>query len=151
MPSDATPPIAVQFGWYLLVGGLCTVVDLGGFWLLTGAGVPLMLAAPASYLTGTVAHYFLSYLLVFQRGRHGRAEELGRLALVSLVGLGLNSLAVYGFVQLGASGLLAKTVAVPCVLGWNFLARRAFVFQPVMPEVTREVSERAIDRWRGGA
>jgi putative flippase GtrA len=149
MPPLAADHPAVQLSWYLLVGCLCTAVDLGCFVLLTRLEVSLLVATPASFLAGTVANYFLSYSLAFQRGRFSRAHEITRLFAVSLVGLTLNSTAVYAFVQLGLSGLVAKVVAVPCVLGWNFLARRTFVFRRELPEATRELSERAIDALRG--
>jgi putative flippase GtrA len=125
--------IGVQFGWYLVVGGLSTVVDIGGFWLLRQLGLSMLLASPTSFLSGTVCNYFLSYTLAFTRGRHERGPEVGAFAIVVLVGLILNSGFAFLFVSWGAAEVLAKTAAVPCVLAWNFLGRRWFVFHPEIP------------------
>lgn len=128
--------IGAQFAVYLVVGGLSTVVDIGGFWLLQHQGLGFWLAAPTSFLAGTAFNYVLSYLLAFRRGRFDRRHEVGRLAVVVVIGLVLNALVAAGFVQLGLSALLGKTLAVPCVLAWNFLGRRWLVFHAELPDTT---------------
>ena len=128
--------IGVQFLAYLVVGGLSTVVDLGGFALLRWLGLAVMAAAPTSFVAGTVFNYFASYVLAFRRGLYERGEEIGRLFAVAVVGLVLNTGFVWLFVRLGIDPLLAKTIAVPCVLAWNFLGRRWLVFHRELPDLT---------------
>ena len=142
----ARTDIAVQFGWYLLVGATCFAVDIGSFVGLRGAGWPVIAASPASFLLGTTANYFLSYLLAFRRADRARGAELSRLLVVALVGLALNSLFVWIFVALGLAAVLAKVLAVPLVLAWNFLGRRALVFTDQLPDGTWEISNRLAER-----
>lgn len=137
--------IYVQFGLYLVVGGSSTVVDLGGFAFLQWLGVSVVLASPTSFVAGTVFNYFASYIVAFQRGRFSRSGEVARLFAVALVALLLNSLCVWLFLRFTTlSPQLAKTLAVPCVLLWNFLGRRWLVFHKEMPEATYRASKRLI-------
>ena len=124
---------AQQFVAYLVVGGLSSLVDVGGFVLISRAlGRPL-LASALSFTAATLANYFLSYMIAFVRARFSRAGEIWRIAAISVAGLGVNTLAMWAGLLLGAPPLLAKIVAVPIVLVWNFLGRRLFVFQTDLP------------------
>jgi putative flippase GtrA len=137
--------IGVQFLAYLVVGGSSTFVDLGGFALLQWLGVPLMVASASSFVAGTLFNYFASYALAFRRGLYGRTEEVSRLFVVALVGLLLNSAFVWVFVHLlGVPPMWAKTIAVPCVLAWNFLGRRWLVFHKELPDLTWDASTRLL-------
>lgn len=137
--------IGVQFAVYLFVGGASTLVDLGGFALLRWLGVAVLIASPTSFVAGTVFNYFASYALAFRRGLFGRAEEVSRLFGVALVALALNSAFVWAFVALaGLDAMWAKTLAVPCVLAWNFLGRRWLVFHKELPDRTWAASNRLI-------
>ena len=72
---------------------------------------------------------------------------IGRLLVVALVALALNTGLVWVFVAtLGLDALVAKAVAIPCLLGWNFLARRWLVFRPEIPEGTRRLGRAVADR-----
>jgi len=136
--------IGVQFGWYLVVGGLSTVVDLGGFWLLRTAGLAFVVASPASFLAGTSCNYVLSTRIAFARGRFDRVGEIAAFVAVVIVGLVLNSAVAWLFVQAGVFGVIAKAIAIPFVLGWNFLGRRWLVFEPELPDGTYALTRRAL-------
>ena len=137
--------IGVQFAVYLFVGGASTLVDLGGFALLRWLGVAVLIASPTSFVAGTVFNYFASYALAFRRGLFGRAEEVSRLFAVALIALVLNSAFVWAFVSLGAlDPMWAKTLAVPCVLAWNFLGRRWLVFHKELPDLTWSAGTRLV-------
>lgn len=137
--------IGVQFLAYLVVGGSSTVVDLGGFAFLRWLGLGVMVASPTSFVAGTVFNYFASYLLAFRRGLYGRSEEIGRLFAVAIVGLVLNTAFVWVFVTwVGLDPLWSKTLAVPCVLAWNFLGRRWLVFHKELPDLTWAASTRLV-------
>jgi putative flippase GtrA len=121
--------MVAQFSWYLVVGGLAFFVDIGVFVALSRLGVTLIPASIAGFVLATIANYFLSYFLAFQRGRFGRTHELARLFLVAGVGLVLNTAIVWLLAELlDVPPVIAKVVAVPIVLVWNFLGRRLFVF-----------------------
>ena len=126
--------IAIQFVGYVFVGGLSTMLDIGGAWTLAKMGMPILLASAAGFTIGSFINYILSYRILFRRGRFSRREEVVRLFGVSLVGLALNTLFVWAAMTfIGAVLVVAKAIAIPIVLIWNFYARRILVFYPEPP------------------
>jgi putative flippase GtrA len=149
----------MQFLLYLIVGGLSFLVDIGTFVALRRATMPVIPASVASFIVATVANYLLSILLAFERGRFSRHVELMRFLSVVLVGLALNTGLVWCFVySLAIHPTVAKIAAVPIVLIWNYLGRRALVFDDRIPASivlqcrigTLAVDQR-VGRHRGGA
>src|SRR5712672_2265180 len=116
----------MQFLLYLIVGGLSFFVDIGIFVLLRMAEMSVIPASIVSFIAATGANYVLSTVLAFQGGRFRRHIELVRLALNT----GLVWLFVY---PLGVDPTLAKILAVPIVLVWNYLGRRLLVFHDRLP------------------
>lgn len=142
--------IRAQFGWYLIVGGSAFVVDIGSFLALQAVGLQLLAASALAFVAATAFNYVLSYRLAFSRGKYGRGEEIGRLAFVALVGLGLNTALVWLFVDIGGVlPVIAKVVAVPIVLVWNFLGRRLLVFRPELPSATFTLTQNVVDQIAG--
>jgi putative flippase GtrA len=126
--------LIMQFLLYLVVGGLSFCVDIGIFVLLQSVGVPVIPASITSFITATGANYLLSTTLAFQSGRFRRHIELVRFLSVVLVGLVLNTGFVWLFVYpLEVHPTVAKIVAVPIVLGWNYFGRRLLVFHDRLP------------------
>ncbi|MGA8552638.1 MAG: GtrA family protein [Stellaceae bacterium] len=124
----------MQFFLYLIVGGLSFVVEIGVFVALRRAAMPVIAASVASFLVATIANYLLSILLAFQSGRFRRRVELTRFLVVVLVGLALNTALVWCFAYpLAIQPTVAKIAAVPIVLAWNYLGRRALVFSNRIP------------------
>jgi putative flippase GtrA len=123
-----------QFVWYVVVGGLSFAVDLVVFSALLYVGAHVMIALVIGFLIGTLANYGLSLSLAFTGGRFRRSGEVLRLFAVALVGLGLTALLVWMFMAFGGlTAFVAKIIATPIALAWNFAGRRLFVFQPDMP------------------
>lgn len=135
----------MQFFLYLIVGGLSFVVEIGVFVALRRAAMPVIAASVASFLVATLANYLLSILLAFQSGRFRRSAELSRFLAVVLVGLALNTALVWCFAfPLAIQPTIAKIAAVPIVLVWNYLGRRALVFDGRVPVTIRSRIEAAI-------
>jgi len=134
----------LQFALYLIVGSVCFCIDIGGFliilWLLS---LPILIASALSFVISTVANYALCCAFVFRRGRFSRLEEMSRLLVVSVIGLGLNSAMVWALaVRGGLDPAIAKVLAVFPVLAWNFLARRVIVFHAALSTVVVEFASR---------
>jgi putative flippase GtrA len=124
----------MQFLLYLIVGGLSFFVDIGIFVLLRMAEMSVIPASIVSFIAATGANYALSTVLAFQGGRFRRHIELVRFLIVVLVGLALNTGLVWVFAYpLGVDPTLAKIIAVPIVLVWNYLGRRLLVFHDRLP------------------
>lgn len=116
---------------YLAVGGTAALVDWSVFWALTqGTQLKYQFAAVVSFLLATLANYLLSIRYVFKSGlRFSRRRETALVYLVSMVGLGINVLAMQILVSAYAFHLLvAKVCATGIVFFWNYFARASFVF-----------------------
>ena len=119
----------LQLALYLVVGGICFCVDVGGFVALRYWRFPVLPASAASFVTANLVNYLLCRAFVFRSGRLSRPEELSRLFGVAVVGLGLNSAAVWLLAGvLGANPTLATVLGVFPVFAWNYLGRRTMVF-----------------------
>jgi putative flippase GtrA len=134
---SAAPPRHVallQLGLYLIVGGICFFIDVGGFVVLRLGGLPILTASALSFVTATLVNYLLCCGFVFRRGRFSRPEEIVRLFIIAFVGLGLNTTVVLLLAKiLLFDPTLAKTLAVFPVFAWNYLGRRAVVFDGSPP------------------
>lgn len=119
----------LQFILYAMVGGICFTIDISEFLLLRYLGMATLAASAVSFVTATIANYVFCCALVFRSGRFTRGEELLRLFTIAMVGLSLNSLVVWSLAELlRLDPTLAKVLAVLPVLAWNYLGRRAMVF-----------------------
>jgi len=88
----------MQFLLYLIVGGLSFFVDIAAFVAFRALAMAVIPASIMSFILATIANYFLSILLAFERGRFRRNVEVIGFVAVVLVGLGLNTLLVWCFV-----------------------------------------------------
>lgn len=123
---------AVQFFRYLLVGGLAFLVDFGTLWgLTTGLGLHYLVSAALAFLLGLGVNYLLSVVWVFQQRRlASREREFAVFAVIGVVGLGFNELALW--LMCGRFGLdyrIAKIVSTAAVFAWNFGARKFLLFR----------------------
>jgi putative flippase GtrA len=130
-----------ELGLYFIVGGICFFVDVGGFVILRLSDLPILPASALSFVTATLVNYSLCCTFVFRRGRFSRPEEIARLFLIALVGLGLNSLVVLFLARiLELNPTLSKIVAVFPVFAWNYLGRRKLVFEENLSPVRAPVA-----------
>ena len=119
----------LQLALYLIVGGICFCIDIGGFIALRYFELPILPASATSFATATFANYLLCCTFVFRSGRFSRLEEILRLFVIAVAGLGLNSAVVWLLAEiLEFDPTLAKIFAVFPVFAWNYLGRRAIVF-----------------------
>ena len=85
-------------------------------------------ASAVSFVTATLVNYLLCRAFVFRSGRFSRPEEVSRLFVVAVIGLGLNSAAVWLIAGVGANPTLATVLALFPVIAWNYMGRRSMVF-----------------------
>lgn len=92
-------------------------------------------ASVVSYLAGGVLQYILCSFWVFPAAPGNHAFGFMAFTLLSLVGLGITWLVMYGLhVQGHANYALAKIVALGCSFTWNFTSRKLFLFRPEAQE-----------------
>lgn len=114
-----------RFSRYLLVGGSAAVVDLGGFILLSDAGLSVAAAAAASFSVSAVYNFTLSSLVVFRVAPTWQRFVL--FMAFALVGLVMNT----GATVLAANllpNVLAKVTGIGVAFGANFFLNHTVVF-----------------------
>lgn len=116
---------------YVCVGGIAACVDIGFFALFAKyLGYSYMWVATYGFFFATLVNYFLSRHLVFTSGsRHPRITEIGLVYLISLIGLGMHQLILFGMVERAGMGLMtSKLFATGSVFLWNYTARKYYIF-----------------------
>ncbi|WP_448518548.1 GtrA family protein [Rhodoflexus sp.] len=77
-----------------------------------------------------VANYIASRLWIFGAGSFSKGLEFISFFIVVLIGLGINQLSMYFWVEnFTLDYRLAKVLALALVVIWNFLAKKYFVFR----------------------
>lgn len=118
----------VKFG---LVGVVATVLDFVVLYVLADfIGLHYLTAAALAFVAATLFNYVASMRYVFT-SRFGTAEKRQELLLfvtLSIVGLGLNQVLMWLFVdQVALHYLVAKIAATVFVMAWNFVSRKIWL------------------------
>ena len=125
-----------QFILYSIVGIICSLIDVGIFYLLIYAHLNIYIASIVSVAIATIFNYFLSYKIAFLRGKFSRKNEIFRIFLISFVGLFINNLIFFSLTYfLNVNLLISKIIPIPVTLLWNFFGRRHFVFFKERPSI----------------
>lgn len=117
---------------YFFVGAVAACVDISLFLLLVRlGGWGWFPAAACSFVAATLVNYVLSVRHVFESGtRFQRHHEIMLVFLVSAIGLAVNQIALWVLIRgTGGALLISKLTATGIVFGWNYVARRHFVFK----------------------
>lgn len=122
-------PLILQFGRFLVVGGISFSVDFGLFTVLYALGVPHLVASATSFSTSVVLNYVLSRRYVFEIQENvSVVKEFTLYVVLNMIALGLNTLILYVCVDLvGLSPFLGKIIATAVVLIYNFISRKALL------------------------
>lgn len=118
----------LKFG---MVGVVATVID---FAVLTGLTelfhVHYLTSAAVAFIAANIFNYIASMRYVFtsRYGADEKSKELTIFVLLSVIGLGLNQLLMWTFVdQLAIFYIFAKVLATIIVMGWNFVSRKIWI------------------------
>ncbi len=142
--ADGKKKIIFEFLRYVLVGGICFVVDTGVMTLVKEiffrencTGLQMAICVAVGFIAGIVCNYLLSNLIVFkseEQKKQGR--NFGACMIffaVGLMGFGLTELGMWlGVKIVGADGLwyiLVKCFVAGVVMIWNYLGRKIFVYR----------------------
>lgn len=126
-----TSSVIRQLCKYIIVGGLAFLVDYTILILLTHLmGLHYLLSATAGFLFGLVINYLLCIGWIFDQRTIGNTKlEFVVFTLIGIAGLVLNNGIMFIATELGGVHYsLAKLLAAACVLLFNFLLRRHFLF-----------------------
>lgn len=112
------------------VGFVSLMVDYGFMILFTETtDMGYFRACAFSYTLSIVVNYALSMRYVFHsRADMGKAKEVSIFLLLSLIGLGLNQIAMWMLVDiLHIYYALAKMLAAGMVTSYNFISKKTFI------------------------
>ena len=142
--SDKLKKLIGEFFRYVLVGGVCFLIDAGA---LTGCKLlffrenctdaQMALCTAVGFLLGLTANYLLSNVFVFhsaeQKKQGWKLSAFLIFAVIGLIGLGLTEIGMWlGVKIVGSEGLwfiLVKCVVAGIVLIWNYIGRKIFVYR----------------------
>jgi putative flippase GtrA len=131
----------MKFAKYGVVGGVAALIDLSLFWLgVEVLGWNWAVVAPIAFSVSTIAHYFLSIWMVFQRGaRFGKLMEIAAIFAASIVGLVINQVALLVLLEvMGMGTVVSKLIADVAIIAWNYSVRAYYIFRPVKALQTNE-------------
>lgn len=117
---------------YLIVGGLATLVEWAGFWVLDSLLHLHYLAATAvAFAVSTFANWGFGRLLVFRK-REGQSllREIVSVYLAAAAGLLLNLGIMYVLVEFAhVPEMAAKIAATVLVFAYNYLIRKLVIYK----------------------
>jgi glycosyltransferase involved in cell wall biosynthesis len=122
-------PVAIQFFFYIFIGGFSAIVNLCLFLAFLKAGIQVELAALAAFFTAAFVNYYLSVKLLFRHQAKWKTatEILVFLGVVSVVGI-IDMYCTQLFVAMGIAPALSKLTSTALGLVLNFAGRRFLVF-----------------------
>ena len=134
-------PLILKFVKFGIVGASGTVIDFGLTELCKGIlGMPDLLSNTIGFTLAATSNYFLNRVWTWKSTSKEVGVEYAKFLIVSLVGLGLNSLILFllkdislvpRFVEttLDWDFWVAKIIATGVVMVWNFVANNFFTFR----------------------
>lgn len=117
----------IKFGF---VGGTAFVIDAGILFILTEfCGIHYLISGAVSFTVSVIYNYILSIKWVFDaKEGSSKTKELAVFIGLSVIGLGINQLFMWIFVDLlHIYYMLSKIVATAIVMVYNFITRKLFI------------------------
>ena len=134
-------PLINKFFRFGVVGASGAVIDFGLTALCKGIfGIPELLANAIGFTVAATSNYYLNRVWTWKSTSKEVGVEYAKFFIVSLIGLGINSLIVFllkdicivpRFVDttLDWNFWVAKIIATAVVMVWNFLVNNFFTFR----------------------
>jgi putative flippase GtrA len=119
--------LAGQGARYLVTGGLAAGGVIGGFWLLTHAGLAILPAAIASFCVAAIVNFTATSAFVFKQ--RPSARRFATFLVFACVGLAINASATWALAHALPWPVLAKIGGVACAFVANFLMNALIVFR----------------------
>ena len=147
-PSAPRPRLQRQLFYYLVVGGLTVVVDIGLLALLHEFyGVPLGVATTVAFCVAVAVNFLLNRTAMSSWGSQGLTQHALRYGSLVVANYVITLAVVTTAGHVGDRYLVAKVAVVAVSTLWNFLLYRYWVFLPPRPNVAEAGSgSGAVDR-----
>ena len=107
-------------------GAVSFLVDYGILYLLTeGIGVYYLVSSAISFAASVTVNYFICILWVFKGAKSTCGQSKFLFVASSVVGLGINQLLMWFFVdKIGIYYMIAKVISTVVVMFWNYVMKR---------------------------
>lgn len=114
------------------VGFSGVFVDFGVTWVMKElVGIPKYVANAIGFITAATTNYYLNRIWTFESTNPEVMVEFTEFFVISLIGLGLNTLILWILVsRFKLNFYFAKIFAIGAVTIWNFLANALITFNP---------------------
>lgn len=121
--------LLMQIFKFGIVGGTAFIIDYGIFTILSQLlGIHYLIASIISFSISVIYNYILSIKWVFDVSKKQTTKEFIIFIVLSVIGLGLNSLIMYISVDLmQIHEMISKIVATAIVMVYNFITRKIFI------------------------
>jgi putative flippase GtrA len=131
-PTESSPgnETITQAGKYVIVGGICTLLDFSILFVLTHfLNIHYVASSIVSFMSGTVVNYYLCTLWVFRiRVIESHRVEFFYYGVITAGGLCINTALIWSFTEYSALNyMLSKVIAAFATYWWNFGARKYFL------------------------
>ena len=115
---------------YGIVASIPATIDVSSVYLLTEfAGIYYINSVIIAFTIALFINYFFQKNLTFKNGSKKYIPQLSIFCLVSLIGLALSVVVVFGAVEyFGLWYMFGKVVAMAMTYVWNFSANRYITF-----------------------
>ena len=122
--------IIKQFGLYLVVGGIATVVEWICFYVfLNKLGIYYLMSTTLAFVFSTFANWLAGKIIMF-KGKEHILAEIAKIYLTSIAGLLFNLALMWVFVdKINLNEMVAKILATGIVFIWNFLIRKLVIYK----------------------
>ena len=111
---------------FCIVGGISLLVDYAVLYILVEfAGVHYLYSSASSFVVSVIFNYWLCVKYVFKVAKKQTTRQATLFIGSSVVGLGLNQLCMWIFVDIfNLHYLIAKLGATVVVTAWNYVMKR---------------------------
>ena len=122
--------LLIKFIKFGVVGFIGLIIDFSITWILKEKlKVNKFIANGAGFATAATVNYFINRIWTFQSTNPDVKAEYFSFIIVSVIGLGINSLALWFFIKkFKLNFYVAKLLAIGITTIWNFGANLLFTF-----------------------
>jgi putative flippase GtrA len=128
-----TGPGATRFSKYVIAAGIATIFDFSLLWLFTEIfSIHYLISGGLAFIFGSGLNYFINHSWSFIGTKTSHLRGYASFTFIGIIGLGLTIAFLFFFVEiLNFNYLVARAIAIPIVLIWNFGMNSLFTFRDV--------------------